>query len=99
MIRGEARLRSTYIYVRGQKMTQGILIACFMAVLSLCACEMPKSSAPTPVKSVEPLETAPKKKCSVNAECWCRNFSGAEFLVGKVESRCKNKQCVTCLYD
>jgi hypothetical protein len=80
-------------------MKRDILIICFMAAIALSGCEMPKSSEPATVKIVEPLETGPLNSCKANTECWCRNFTGAEFLPSKVESKCKNNQCVTCIYD
>ena len=80
-------------------MSRESLIIFFIAFLALNGCEMQNSTVPTPVKIGEQLETGPRESCKVNADCWCRNFTGAEFIPGKVESVCKNNQCVACLYD
>lgn len=48
-----------------------------------------------------PQETGPETSCISNKDCWCREFTGAEFIPGhKVEGFCditKNR-CQQCLY-
>ncbi len=50
-------------------------------------------------KGVPALETGPETVCRSNADCWCRQFTGAQFLEGKANSLCRNNCCVRCLYD
>lgn len=45
------------------------------------------------------LETGPATVCRSSADCWCRQFTGAQFLEGKAASLCSNHRCARCIYD
>lgn len=51
-------------------------------------------------KAIEPQETSPETPCASNDDCWCRNFTGAQFLPGKVPSLCnlQTNHCSPCYY-
>lgn len=60
------------------------------ALLFLIACS---SSSPPPTKPADTpkAQTGPEDSCKSNADCYCLNFNGAQFLAGRSSSRC----CVT----
>lgn len=48
-----------------------------------------------------PEETGPQTSCVSNKDCWCKEFTGAEFIPGKkVEGVCDTKlnRCQKCVY-
>jgi acid phosphatase len=65
-----------------------------------------ESSAPSGLMFVwkqehhaRPVETGPNTICKTNSDCWCRVFTGAEFVDGEERSICSNNRCVRCMYD
>lgn len=46
------------------------------------------------------VETPAGSLCSVDAECRCRNFNGAEFLPGTYPGQCDLEKgvCLACVY-
>lgn len=75
----------------------GIVLA--LSLLAIAGCREERPTAPATITSIEPAETGPETSCKVDTECWCRSFTGAEFIPGKVQSRCEKSKCVACLYE
>lgn len=75
----------------------GIVLA--LSLLAIAGCREERSAAPVTINSIEPAETGPETSCRVDTQCWCRSFTGAEFISGKVQSRCEKNKCVACLYE
>ncbi len=49
-----------------------------------------------------PAETNEKTLCQSDDDCWCRSFTGAQFIPGeKVSSRCnvETNRCYPCYYE
>lgn len=46
------------------------------------------------------IETPAGSSCSIDAECRCRNFNGAEFLPGTYPGQCDLEKgvCLACVY-
>ena len=52
--------------------------------------------------SSEPAETGEDTYCNSNEDCWCRSFTGAQFIPGeKVPHRCniETNRCLPCYYE
>ena len=50
----------------------------------------------------QPAETSEDTSCKSDEECWCRSFTGAEFITGeKVPHRCnlETNRCLPCYYE
>lgn len=50
----------------------------------------------------QPAETSENTFCNSNEDCWCRSFTGAEFIPGeKVPHRCnlETNRCWPCYYE
>jgi hypothetical protein len=52
-------------------------------------------------KQMPERATGPQDSCRRDADCWCAEFDGAEFIAGKfVQSTCnENGTCALCLYE
>lgn len=65
-------------------------------------CDVPsgwKQCSPS-VSVIEADETGPETVCKQDADCWCRNFDGTQFLPGKTPSQCdvSSNRCAQCFY-
>ena len=50
----------------------------------------------------QPAETNESTSCNSNDDCWCRSFTGAEFIPGeKLPQICnlETKRCLPCYYE
>lgn len=77
-----------------------IAFACLgIALAGLSGCDDESTTLPTREGANRQNATGPTTDCSTDAQCWCREFNGVEFLPGKAPSRCVDGQCAVCLYD
>lgn len=85
----------------------GVLILVIGALMFAAQAERanvrPVSSLPSGVPSAVPVsdrETGPATACFQDSDCWCRIFTGAEFLPGRAPSNCQaDNRCAQCFYE
>ena len=48
----------------------------------------------------ELLETGPEDYCDSKDDCWCRVFTGAEFVPGRANGSCdlETNSCMQCIH-